>query len=298
MTMLSSIPARLLRSAVDGLPAPAVQFAVLARSVLNPRPIPWDDAAVELFRAERRGRGRLPYPMYLYGLLCAARTARAVGLTAFSAVEFGVAGGNGLRAMEQHAERVEKWSGVEVSVFGLDSGAGLLEATDPRDCAFSLPPGEFAMDEARLRARLQRAELVLGPVEETVGPFMERAERGEIPPIGFVSQDLDVYTGTIATLRALPNSPERMLPRVPMYFDDLTGYPYTTEVAEWAAIRTHNEESPRRIGQMPNLEQSLGGAARFATWPRHMFALHVFDHPRYNDREAGHNAVLGLADRS
>lgn len=298
MTLISSLPGRLLRSTVDNLPAPAVQFAALAKAVLNPRPLSWDDAAVELYRAERRGRGRLPYPAYLYSLLCAARTARAAGVEAFSAIEFGVAGGNGLCALEQHAARVEAASGVRISVFGLDSGAGLLSATDPRDCAFSLPPGEFAMDEARLRARLQRAELVLGPVEETVGPFMQRAERGEIPPIGFVSQDLDVYTGTIATLRALPTSPERMLPRVPMYFDDLTGYPYTTEVAEWAAIRTHNEESPRRIGQMPNLEQSLGGAARFATWPRHMFALHVFDHPRYNDREAGHNAVLGLADRS
>lgn len=298
MASISSLPVRLLRATANNLPASTVQFAALARAVLRPRPIPWDDAAVELYRQERTGRGRMPYPAYLYGLLSAARTARAAGVEAFSAVEFGVAGGNGLCALEAHAERVEALSGVSVSVFGLDSGAGLRASTEPMDCVFALPPGEFAMDEARLRARLRRAELVLGPVEQTVGPFMARAERGEIPPIGFMSQDLDVYTGTIATLRALPASPERMLPRVPIYFDDLTGYPYSTEVAEWAAIRTHNEESPRRIGQVPNLEQALGGASRFATWPRHVFTLHVFDHPRYNDRESFSHAPLGLDRRT
>jgi hypothetical protein len=46
----------------------------------------------------------------------------------------------------------------------LDSEAGLLPATAPRDCGFALHAGAFAMDQDALRARLHHAELVLGDV--------------------------------------------------------------------------------------------------------------------------------------
>lgn len=283
-----------VRSVASALPARQVQLALRLQTLLNPQPASWDEAATALYRAERRGKGRLAYPSYLYGLLSAARTAVAIGSDSFSAMEFGVAGGNGLRALEQHAETIEALFPLRVSVFGFDSGAGLLNASDPRDCAFALRPGEFAMDERKLRRRLSRAELILGPVEQTVGPFMENAAKGHIPPIGFISHDLDVFTGTLATLNALPLDPQRLLPRVPMYFDDLTGYPYTTEVAEWAAIKAFNDGGSRKIGHIANLDQALGGAARFATWPRHFFMLHVFDHPGYNAPEVSRHHDLGL----
>lgn len=292
----SSQLSRVLRTVASGLPARQVQLAMRLRMLLNPQPVPWDEAAVALYHAERRGKGRLPYPNYLYGMLSAARTAVAVGSDSFSAIEFGVAGGNGLRALERHAKTIEAHFPLRVAVFGFDSGAGLLQASDPRDCAFALRSGEFAMDEQKLRARLSRAELVLGPVEQTVEPFMARVAAGEIPPIGFVSHDLDVFTGTLATLRALPTDPQCLLPRVPMYFDDLTGYPYSTEVAEWAAISTFNEGGNRKIGQIANLDQALGGTARFATWPRHFFLLHVFDHPRYNAPEVARYGRLELRE--
>ena len=62
---------------------------------------------------------------YLYGLLCAARTARAVGLREFSAIEFGVAGGNGLVACYgERATAVEQQTKMSIRIFGFDSGAG------------------------------------------------------------------------------------------------------------------------------------------------------------------------------
>src|SRR5207302_5634742 len=42
-------------------------------------------------------------PQYLWGTLVAARTARGLGIPAFTAIEFGVAGGNGLLALERAA---------------------------------------------------------------------------------------------------------------------------------------------------------------------------------------------------
>lgn len=279
---------RVARRAAALAPAGLVQLAVRVREVVAPQPWPWDEAAVRLHRMEKRGRGAMPYPPYLYGLVAAARTARAIGATAFTALEFGVAGGNGLCALEDYAEDIRRWYGVEVRVVGLDSGAGLLPATDPRDCAHALHPGAFAMNEDKLRARLRQAELVIGDVRDTSGPLMGRLESGELPPLGFVSHDLDVYTGTLAALDAMGGlGPERALPRVPMYFDDLTGYPYTTETGERAAIDAFNaKRETRRIGQVENLEKTLGGSSRFATWPRHIFILHAFDHPHYNKPEA------------
>lgn len=267
-----------------------------ARAQLSlPKPWAFDEAAVELFRAERRARGELRYPSYLYGMLSAARTAVAIGSDSFSVIEFGVAGGNGLRALEQYAEYIEERFPVKVAVFGLDSGEGLLAPKDPRDCGFALMPGEYAMSETELRRVLVRAELVLGPVEETIAPFMERVRSGHVPPVGFVAHDLDVFTGTAAALDALSVDARALLPRVAMYFDDLTGYPYTDEVGEWAAISHFNRNgAPRKIGRVVNLRDSLGGVAHRELWPEHFFFLHVFDHPQYNGPEKSIMPSRGL----
>lgn len=297
--MPKSLIGRVRRAAVAAAPSRMVHLAARVREVVAPQPWPFDDAAVGLYRCEQRGRGALPHPAYLYGLLAAARTARAVGADAITALEFGVAGGNGIRALREHANVVRAWYGLEVTIVGLDSGAGLLPSTDPRDSPFALPAGEFAMDHDALAPHLEGAELVLGDVGRTVGPLMDRVASGELPPIGFVAHDLDVFSGTHAALQAIGSLPTgAVLPRVPMYFDDISGYPYTTETGERAAITAFNTRSGRRrIGWVENLEQTLGGCARWANWPRHMFVLHTFDHPDYAAPEQVDQVDLGLRDR-
>lgn len=288
----------LVRRLVDLLPSGPVRLAHRVHEVVNPQPWPADLAAVELYKAERAcRRGFLPYPPYLYGLHCAARTARAVGATAVTAVEFGVAGGNGLRALEDYADRVGARHRIRIVVAGLDSGVGLLEPSDPRDCGFAFHPGAFAGNPSKLRSVLRHAELIVGPVEDTVGPFMHRIETGELPPLGFVSHDLDVFTGTLAALDAMPQDPERMLPRVTMYFDDLTGYPCNDQVGEQAAITAFNERNRnRRIGGHEHLQDTLGGSARWQNWPKLMRVLNVFDHPGYGLPEQIETPDLRLRD--
>ncbi len=298
--MARSLTERLGKQVLDLAPSGLVHLAGRVREVVAPQPWALDEAAVGLHRCEQRGRGVLPHPAYLYGLLSAARTARAAGFPAITALEFGVAGGNGLRALQQHADVVRDWYGIDVAIVGLDSGSGLLPATDPRDCPFALHEGEFAMDRAALTPHLGRAELILGDVEVTVRPLADRIAAGDLPPLGFAAHDLDVYSGTRATLEALGALPvTAALPRVPMYFDDLSGYPYSTETGERAAITDFNRSAVvRRIGRIENLEQTLGGHARWANWPRHVHLLHVFDHPDYNAPEKVDHMDLGLRARS
>jgi hypothetical protein len=240
----------------------------------------WDEAAVQLDQLRSEVQ-RIGYPQYLYGLLCAARTARAIGASQFTAIEFGVAGGNGLVALERHAITVGKKWGVSIQVVGFDSSAGIPARTDPRDCPFAFRGGEYKMDEAKLRARLDHAEVRLGDVAETVQGLLQN-----FAPIGFISNDFDLYTSTRDSFALFDLEPDRLLPRVAMYFDDLMGYPYTTVTGEWAAINEFNStHKDRQLGQIYGLKHYLGQAYRFAPWADMFFLLHVFDHPNYNSHE-------------
>jgi hypothetical protein len=162
-----------------------------------------------------------PRPNYLCGVLLAAQQAREEGVAAISAVEFGVAGGNGLVALQAEAEAVERETGVQISVFGFDNGPGGLPEFigDYRDHPDAFQPGDYPMDEARLRARLApRTTLILGNVRDTVPAFVRE---GGAPPIGFISVDLDLYSSTMLALQILTLPGRRLLRRTFLYFDDI-----------------------------------------------------------------------------
>jgi hypothetical protein len=80
-----------------------------------------------------------------------------------------------------------------------------------------------------------------------------------------------------------------------MYFDDLSGYPYSTANGEWAAIEEFNAtHQDRRLGFVHGLKHTRGGSYRFAHWPELFFTLHVRDHPDYNRPEETSMERLGL----
>ena len=62
------------------------------------------------------------YPQYTWGVLQAAHLAATLGIRRISVIEFGVAGGNGLVALERASERAEAESGVQIDVHGFDTG--------------------------------------------------------------------------------------------------------------------------------------------------------------------------------
>jgi hypothetical protein len=159
-------------------------------------------------------------PQYLLGMFTGAELARQSGVRAISAFEFGVAGGYGLVSMQDDALAVARDTGVAIRVFGFDCGTGLPPPlADYRDHVDIWRAGDYPMDEAALRRRLRpETKLILGDVVQTVPEFFSS---GNIPPIGFVSIDVDLYSSTQAALKLFVAKGSRMLNHVPMYFDDV-----------------------------------------------------------------------------
>ncbi len=228
--------------------------------------------------------GRAWRPQYVFAVLSAAKIAMGLGMDEISVIEFGVAGGNGLLALETAARGAGALLGVKVKVFGFDTGKGMPEPVDHRDAAFVVREGQFAMDVDKLRSRLTDAELVLGPVEETVPEFV----RGEQPPIGFVSVDLDYYSSTMSALRILDAPDARLMPRIFFYFQALFWHPWTEAIGQRPAIEAFNAAHERRkLGLIEGLRYALPGTERRLPWPEMMYVAEIFDHGLYNTPQTG-----------
>src|SRR5579859_5954169 len=234
-------------------------------------------------------------PHYIWGVLAAARNAATLGIRRVSALEFGVAGGNGLIALENAALATAQLTGVEVEVYGFDTGTGMPPAKDHRDVPWLIREGMFPMDEAALRERLRHAQLVLGPVRETVATW---AGEGH-PPLGFAAFDLDYYSSTMEAFALFDGDAELALPRVVCYFDDVFGYGWSDFAGERAAIDDFNRShDQRKIGKIHGLRYGLPEPERDAPWPEQVYLAHLFDHPRYCSPEGvfeGPQAEVWLA---
>jgi hypothetical protein len=217
-------------------------------------------------------------PMYTFGVYWAASLAKLLGIAGISVIEFGVAGGQGLLALENSAEEVEQHFGVAIDVFGFDTGRGMPAPTDYRDLPYVWGKGFYTMDVERLQARLKKARLILGDVEETLPAFLPEVKHS----IGFVSFDLDYYSSTKKAFRVWDGSPATRLPRVICYFDDIF-WPmraYHNEyLGELCAIREYNlDHSEMKLCPIHMLRHTQ---ARPSAWHDQMYVLHDFHHPLY-----------------
>lgn len=251
---------------------------------------------VELYRAIAASGSGAERPQYVWPLLRAARDAQALRIPEIAACEFGVAAGRGLLALEEIAGIVGQATGVEIRVFGFDTGAGLPPPRDHRDVPFSFEPGHFAMDVDALRGRLSSAELVLGDVADSVSPWLDAGP----PPVGFVSFDLDYYSSTTDAMTLFDASTDRCLPRVVCYFDDVFGYKYGDHNGARLAISDFNDAHERRkLSEIHGLRYHLPRSEYFEPWHQKLWVLHVFDHPRYGDstrlRQPDHREYSSLA---
>lgn len=201
---------------------------------------------VKTFGASIRTKARwdaVARPHYLTGLLAAADQAKLEGVSAFCAIEFGVARGDGLVTLQEYAADVEKETGIRILVYGFDSGQGLPPPTsDYRDHPDQWRSGDYRMDEAALSRRLTpRTELILGDVRETVQGFVNDVQK---VPLGFLAMDLDLHSSTQAALRIISMPNRKMLRRVPMYFDDVRYFFNHKFAGELLAIDEFNQQEP------------------------------------------------------
>ncbi len=251
--------------------------------------------AVRLFgsaRARERFGLLTARPMYAYGLFRAADLARWCGLRQVTAVEFGVATGRGLLAMVEAAGHVQRETGVEIRVVGFDSAAGLPPPTDHRDHPELWSEGDFPMvNYEELRARLaRRAELVLGDIAQTVGPFRDSLRPNA--PLGFVSLDVDLYSSTVSALRVFEAAdPTLYLPAVSVYLDDVTMFTANRWCGELAAVEEFNAAHELRKF---DLDRTLPGRRPWPhlNWYTRMRVLHVLDHPRRRQPEPRRSLAL------
>lgn len=230
-------------------------------------------------------------PNYAHILTEGALLAKQLGHKRVSAIEFGVAGGSGLLAMERLAEQVEERHGVQFEIYGFDTGKGLPAPEDYRDLPYHWEEGFFAMDVPALQAKLKRAKLVIGDVRETSKTFFQTHNPA---PIAAVSNDFDYYSSTIAALQMF-NAPARFfLPRVFCYFDDILGGRvelFNNYTGQLGAISDYNAAHRERKICRPEYMKVIQPQL---SWYRQIFVHHDFGHPDYCRFISRHNQQLAL----
>jgi hypothetical protein len=226
---------------------------------------------------ERELWGVVDRPCYAYGMLRAADLARYFGKKKVTVCEFGVAQGAGLLNMIELAEQITRETGVAFRIVGFDTGAGLPTVDGYKDHPELWSPGDFPMvDRDALLKRLDgRAEMIFGDLKDTADGFRETLDPEA--PMGFVSIDVDIYTGTVSAFRCLTGRPEQYLPVVSMYFDDVDSIFANDWCGGLAAIHELNEAHQwRKIGR----DRSVPGVrpAKATDWYQRMYTYHVLDH--------------------
>ncbi len=219
-----------------------------------------------------------PRPWYAYCMYQAARLAAALSIDRISIIEFGVAGGNGLLAVERLAGEIEQIFPVTIETYGFDTGRGLPSPLDYRDCPSIWREGFFEMDVAALESRLKRSRLVLGDVRDTVPKFLA----DDHARVGAILVDLDYYSSTASALRLLQGSYERLLPRVFCYMDDVFSSDFgilCDGVGQLLAIREYNASANDR--QLAPIAGFTHSRLRSAPWNEKIYVHHAFHHPSY-----------------
>ena len=258
---------------------------LIARKLFERFPIEDVDLEVKLAIGHR--------PEYLYGVYHAADLACRLGHTRMSVFEFGVAGGNGLIALERIVRKVEKRFPIAIEIYGFDTGQGLPPPEGIRDLPYIWQERQFAMDRKQLEDRLERATLVMGNVAQTCGTFF--ADR-QVAPVGFVAFDLDYYSSTRDALRLFSEAPRTaLLPRVFCYFDDLISSDQG-HVGEHAgvplAITEYNQSrDDRKLVKLGHLAHAFPSAR---PWHAKYFVHHDFDNPEYGTYIAAPDRQLPL----
>ena len=212
-------------------------------------------------------------PHYLVGTYFAARQAQLEGISEISVIEYGVAGGQGLVALQNEAEAIERATGIAIRVYGFDAGPNGMPSFcgDYRDHPDMWKPGDYPMDLPSLQAKLTaHTTLILGDIRETIEQFRDEYNPG---PIGFMSIDVDLYSSTVAALRALELCP--ILQHVPLYFDDVDLDRCHRWAGELLAIEEFNDKhTDLKIDQWRGLRN--GRPFPEQPWIDRMFMCHDF----------------------
>ena len=208
-----------------------------------------------------------------YALTLAHSVYQAVlcGYSKITAIELGVATGNGLRDLCLAADYFSTTFNIDIDVVGFDTGVGLPLLQDYRDHPELWSHADYSMGGCNLQNQLPtNAKLILGDVADTIPKFCQEFQDSRI---GFVSIDLDLYSSTVAAMPLFEMPADRYLPALPVYVDDVhNSITYNSWCGEGLAIQEFN---------------ACHGLRKFdekdARWRiENFYVLHVMDHPFRN----------------
>jgi hypothetical protein len=229
----------------------------------------------EDFRTKER-YGLVVRANYAYGMLRAADSAKYNGIQSVTVVELGVASGGGLLNMIDCADLITKETGVRFRIVGFDTGAGLPSVEGVKDHPEIWNPGDFIMED---RTSLERkiagkAEIIWGDIDNNIDSFVSSLTPES--PLGFVSVDVDLYSATKAGLRCFAGEPNKYLPAISVYCDDVSFFTANKWCGELAAIEEFNSEhEARKIDQDRSL---ILRPKKIETWYPAMYVCHILDH--------------------
>ena len=224
---------------------------------------------------------RQPYAFGLHKAFeFAAGEAVRLGLKRLVFIEFGVASGAGLLNMCRIAGRLSAHFGIPFRVIGFDTGSGLPQPVDYRDHPEKYLDGDYVPHDiaALERALPPNAEIIYGPIAETLAVLDERLEQGDF--VGFVSVDVDYWSSTKDCFTLFDNRNLEFLPNTPIYLDDVNNvdhHPFAGELLAAAEFnRDHERQKITPMNQLRNWR-----IFKDAIWLDQMYWFFNFDHPYF-----------------
>lgn len=217
---------------------------------------------------------------YAYGILKAADNALSNNIDTVTVCEFGVGFGAGLKRLGQITKNITKITGIKFKIYGFDIITGMPSKPDYKDLPNIFRKGTYKTNVEHLNSIMPKnARLIQGDVNETIDKFIDELPESE--PIGFAALDLDLYYGTRAALRVFENKPEKYLPYVVLYLDDIVTPEMSSKTGELRAVKEFNDENEyRAIEEYPFLENER--IFKNANWIKQMRFLQILDHPVRN----------------
>jgi hypothetical protein len=246
-------------------------FSFIIKKILNKLTFLKSSLQVELNISNR--------PNYAYCLFHAAKLAKKLNYKAFSVIEFGVAGGNGLYFIENFANKISKELDINIEVYGFTLENGLSTPDGYKDLPYWFAQGYFSTDKEKLFNKVKKSKIIFGDVKETTKDFFKKYNPA---PLGVVFNDLDYFSSTLNSFNIFNSETKNYLPRIFCYFDDIIGSEnemYGEFTGELAAINEFNKiNGNKKIFLNQNLVCQSN-----EVWRYQIYYYHNFIHEKYND---------------
>ena len=231
-------------------------------------------------------------PHYETILLESCIEAQKLGYNEMSVLELGVAGGNGIIALENYKKKIEKFYKIKINIFGFDYGDGLPQPDSVYDLPFRFKKGDYKINKKKLENRLN-SKIYYGDIQSTIDEFVK------INPKNIISIffDMDYYSSTKNFLNQIYKLEQFFCPRVYCYFDNVFDINHwiNEHLGENLAIEEFNRKNKNiKIGlALDNINDF-----KFPLGRNNLLMLHNFNHQDYKKYIGIDDNSLGLDDKA